>query len=421
MNDSRRAAQALVLVECPDFFVAELTRIAVLEQDDVYLVTQDERRTAPQVIVADVRGDLPGAVATIRERVGTPAAVVTAQEMFLTQTAEIGRRFGLRGDPGAVLRARDKARMKRAWDSAGVPTPRGRTYSSVREARADADERAFPMIVKPSLGYASCGVRRVESPAELDTHLRTISLINATVIGKEQLPDAGVVIEECLDGPEYSVDTVWFEGRPICDGLLSKGTATGPYYPDRLYHLDPEVAPDVAERVVQLSHDAVSALGIRFGASHTEIRLRDDVPYVLETTNRPGAGGLFYPLFELAHGVDFTRALYHSLMAPDEDTFFASVGPIASTKPADGEHYFWYNLPQPGAGIIREIRGLAELADRPEVLRCIQYQQPGGVIYPDGLSADYFCSVLGRYRPGPGDVPLGDFVHTYDTALEVIF
>ncbi|MFF0151910.1 acetyl-CoA carboxylase biotin carboxylase subunit family protein [Micromonospora sp. NPDC005203] len=411
--------RSLVIVESPDFFVADMTRVAEAEQDRVYVLTKDDRTTGPNVIRADVRKDPAEAMAAVRRTVGVPGGVLTAQEMFLTETAALADALQVgHGSRETALRSRDKATMKRIWLDAGVSTPRGRSFRSAQDVRDTCADLSYPLIVKPSHGYASCGVRRVESERELREHLQAVSMINATVIGRER-PDAGIVVEECLDGEEYSVDTVWFDGVPACDGLMSKGAAVGPYYPDRLYHIDPELPPAVAADIIRLSHDAVHALGIRSGATHTEIRLRGDVPYVLETTNRPGAGGLFYPLFQQAHGVDFARVLYHATLATSRGEF-AAAGTPTTASAAAGTHYFWYNLPHPRPGVIREIRGLAELADRQEVLGCFCYKQPGGVLYPDGLNADYFCSVLGRYQPGPADPPISEFVRGYDEALEVV-
>jgi hypothetical protein len=85
-----------------------------------------------------------------------------------------------------------------------------------------------------------------------------------------------------------------------------------------------------------------------------------------------------------------------------------------------GTHYFWYNLPRRQTGAIRQIRGLEELTNRWEVLRSFCYKQTGGVLYPEGLNPDYFCSVVGRYVPGATDPPIAEFVRAYDDALEVL-
>jgi biotin carboxylase len=357
----------------------------------------------------------------IRDRVARPAAVLTTQEMFLTQAATLADRFGVLKDSVAVVTTtRDKARMKAVWAAAEVRTARSGFYRTAAEVRPRSGELAYPVIVKPSLGYASVGVKLVASEDDLVAHLRQVSLVNSTVVAKERLADVGLLVEEYLDGEEYSVDTVWFDGRPMCDGVLSKGVPQGPYFPDRLYHLDPELDDERRKQVVALSHEAVTAVGVRHGATHTEIRFRDGEPFVLETTNRPGAGGVFHLLFRYATGVDFARAYYASLVSEDLAEFVAVAGQPAPGRPDPDGHYFWYNVPPPGTGVIREIHGLRELRSRPGVLLGLCYKKPGGALYGEGLESDYFCSVVGRADPAAG-TPIEDHVRQFDSALEVIF
>jgi len=412
--------RTLLVVESPDFLLADLARVVRAEGDRIYLVTKDGRGRDTDVIRADVRDNFAGAVTAVRDAVGRPDGILTAQEMFLTETAALAEALGVpHASPAVAARARDKGSMKQAWTAAGVATPRGWSFTSARHVRNSIEEFTYPLILKPSHGYASCGVRKVTTREELLDHLRAISLLNATVIGREQA-GAGILVEEYLDGEEYSVDTVWFDGEPLCDGVMSKGAAAGPYYPDRLYRIDPELDPAAAAPIIRLSHEAVRALGIRSGATHTEIRLRGGVPYVLETTNRPGAGGLFYPLFQQAHGVDFAQILYYASVAATRDELRAGVGTWNASRPKPNEHYFWYNIPHRQTGVIREIRGLDQLASRHEILRCVCYKQAGGVLYTEGLNADYFCSVLGCYRPKPAEPPITDYVRGYDDLLEVV-
>ncbi|MEU6440283.1 ATP-grasp domain-containing protein [Streptomyces sp. NPDC047046] len=412
----------LIALESPDFFLAELDRIAAEEGDEVYVLSHQGRHDGrDRVLRIDARADHEGALREITDRVGRPDAVLTTQEMFLTQAAALADAFGVSRDPlASVAASRDKARMKDAWLAAGVRTPQGRFYGTAADLDS-ADRFAYPVIAKPSMGFASCGVRKVDSAAELTEHLRKIFLVNSTVVAKERLRGAGFLVEEYVEGPEFSIDTIWYDGEPLCDAILSKGTATGPYFPDRLYYLDPRLPEETARKIEDLSHRAVRALGIGHGATHTEIRFRGDEPFVLETTNRPGAGGLFYTLFKSALGIDFHRLYYLAAVCDSADELAERAG---TWKPYDlrpDTYPFWYNMPHQGHGVLKEIRGLAELTARPEIDLCLCYKQPGAVLYPEGLDADYFCSLLGTYRDAEGAPPIEEFITGYDTALEVIF
>src|SRR5205807_9281029 len=121
----------------------------------------------------------------------------------------------------AVSAARDKAQMKRAWLTSGIRTPQGKFFPTVACLQEDLARLDFPVIAKPSAGFASCGVRKIDSSAELIDHLRSIFLFNSTVVARERLPETGFIVEEYIDGPEFSVDTIRFAGQPLCDRIMS--------------------------------------------------------------------------------------------------------------------------------------------------------------------------------------------------------
>jgi ATP-grasp domain len=250
-------------------------------------------------------------------------------------------------------------------------------------------------------------------------------LINATLIAKEGARDCGLLVEQCLEGPEYSVDAVWFGGTPVCELLLSRGSPAalaGPYYPDRLYLLDQSLSAGHRDAVLGLAREAVRALGVGSGATHTEVRFHGDTPYVLETTTRPGAGGMFYDLAEKAHGAEFTRALYLTQVCRDRAELDDRLGRMRWCAVADDTSYFWYNLPYRGCGIIREITGLDELRRRDDVLLCVCYKKPGSYIHSDSdLNTDYFCNIVGRHVREPGGPTLESLLDTYERMIEVLY
>lgn len=143
------------------------------------------------------------------------------------------------------------------------------------------------------MGYASFGVKKVYSIQELNSQVNKIFLINSTVIAKENLNNVRCIVEEYVGDEEYSVDTIWCNGEPICSGILSKGIAEGPYYPDRLYYTDPFMKDSRKDEILKLSYEAAKDKGLKHGPNHTEIRFKGSVPYVLETTSRSGAEGVF--------------------------------------------------------------------------------------------------------------------------------
>jgi biotin carboxylase len=92
-------------------------------------------------------------------------------------------------------------------------------------------------------------------------------------------------------GPYVSVEAMAQEGRVTPLAITGKfPTApicreTGNFMP---HHLD----PDLAGRVLALAVDAASALGVRSGALHIEIKLTPSGPRIIEVNGRVGGGGI---------------------------------------------------------------------------------------------------------------------------------
>ncbi|MGW7824497.1 ATP-grasp domain-containing protein [Streptomyces puniciscabiei] len=420
--------RTFVCLETTELFTRKLAEVAAAEGDRLLFVSSGDR---PPDGVARLRLDIreePAAAvaAAVRAHCGDapPVAAVTNEEMLVTAAAAVAEALGVARNPIEVFgAARDKARMKRLWQAAGVSTPYGRHFSSRKDF--DPEEFTYPAIVKPTLGFASCGVRRVESGTELLDQLRRIGLLNATVIAGQGGTAAGFLVEQCLEGPEFAVDTVWFDGEPVAEFILSRNwgaQSKGPYFPDRLYLLDQTLPEERRRAVLGLTRQAVRALGIAYGPTHTEIRFHGDRPYVLESAARPGAGGLFYDVLEHAHGLDFTRALYLSQVCADRAEFDRRLGPWRPRPVAPDTGYFLYNLPYDGSGIIEEVVGLDELDRREEVLWSVCLKEPGSHLRPcDDLASDYFGHVIGRHVSRPGGPTLEELLDSFRSAVRVVY
>ncbi len=205
-------------------------------------------------------------------------AVLSFTEFGLLPASLLSEGRGLPGVPvAAVLRTRDKLLMRRALGAAGMAQPR---FGRLTEAAGPG--LPFPLVVKPVDGSGSIGVELVDGPA-----------------GLERRAAAGepAMWEEYLDGPEYSVEAVSFDGAHHFVGVTAKVT-TGPPHFIEVGHLAPAPLPGGVERRIQQEVcRCLDALGVRAGASHTELRLVGARPIVLETHTR--AGGDRIPLLHL--------------------------------------------------------------------------------------------------------------------------
>lgn len=117
----------------------------------------------------------------------------------------------------------------------------------------------------------------------------------------------GVLVEEFLDGPEISVDSVVIDGEATCVLIASKRLGFAPHF-EEVGHLITDWSGEPwAPQVRTLVRSAHQVLGIRLGVTHTEIRLTGRGPRLVEVNGRLG-GDLIPYIGRLATGVDLVTA-----------------------------------------------------------------------------------------------------------------
>ena len=192
--------------------------------------------------------------------------------------------------PGAAACARcmDKSLAKRAMREAGVPTPDWFAFSETafRELGAadalGALERrlGFPLVVKPSRGGSSLGVRFAATRAEVPQ-----ALVAAFSY------DDRVLLERFVDGRELAVSVLGDEALPVVEAIPAEGDRydfEARYQIGRTRFVCPaELGGGEREAVTEAALATYRALGCT-GFARIDLILAEDGPWVLEANAIPG-------------------------------------------------------------------------------------------------------------------------------------
>ena len=192
--------------------------------------------------------------------------------------------------PGAAAcaRAMDKSLAKHLIREAGVPTPDWFAFNQAafRElGAADALgelERSlgFPLVVKPSRGGSSLGIKFAGAATEVPQ-----ALVAAFSY------DDRVLLERFVDGRELAVSVLGDEALPIVEALPAEGDRydfEARYEIGRTRFVCPAELSETEERaVVDAALASYRALGLA-GFARVDLILAADGPWVLEANAIPG-------------------------------------------------------------------------------------------------------------------------------------
>lgn len=234
-------------------------------------------------------------------------AAVSLTEPGLEPAGRVNDLFQLGGTGYEVAR-----RFRDKWATRRYLADRDPLAVAAAPLRERADLTAFgarhgyPFIVKPTDATASIGVFRVADPADADRVWAEVQRLRGTrtdrvstlfVLGE-------FLMEEYVDGPEYSVESFSFAGRHVVVAVTEKFTADGHFA--ELGHalparIDEGVEREIRESVIRL----LDLTGFTDGVCHTEVKVDARGPRVIEGHTRLG-GDAIPDLVRAAYGIDFT-------------------------------------------------------------------------------------------------------------------
>lgn len=301
---------------------------------------------------------LVGAVGRMEAVRDGRAAVFGFDPAGALAAARANEALGLPGTPTtAVTALMDKAAL-RARSNTLHP---GRPVSFARCGRAATlpfitTLIGYPCVVKPRAGAHGEGVRLLHDEAGARAAARLYPEIT------------DLLIEEYLEGPELSVETLSRGGRHRILGWTRRLTVPGPRLAATGHDLPVALEPATAAAVRTLVRGVLDLAGHRDGPSHTEVICTPHGPRLVEAHARPGGEDLAR-LLRAAHGTDVLGlALAAGLGLPD-----VARGPRAACA---GLRYVDF---PPGSHVDRVRPALAAARTVPGVVR-VQLEIP-----PDAL------------------------------------
>lgn len=250
--------------------------------------------------------DYEGTCAVV-EKYGIDAIVTAATDKPLVMMARIAEKYGFPFFSVETAQwSTDKFKMKQRFVEGGVPCAKGRLVRSVDET----DDMKYPVIVKPRDNSGSRGVKFCRTQEELEQ-----SMAEAFEYSKLD----SVLVEEFIEGQEYSIEGLHYDGKTEIIQFTEKKTTEFPYNVE-LGHKQPanltvEQKTTIQEIVSKIAH----CLHFDNCASHTELKINKDGVYVIETSPRLGGDYITSTLVPLSTGINMEDQLLNIALGEEVD------------------------------------------------------------------------------------------------------
>ncbi|QKV96069.1 ATP-grasp domain-containing protein [Streptomyces sp. NA02950] len=316
--------------------------------------------------------------------------VLTSCDYYLPTVARIAWHLGLPGPaPEAVRNACRKDATRHVLAEAGVPGPRFAVHEEGADIARAAREIGYPLVVKPVDLCAGMYVRRVDDEAQLAAACRALADFPVNARGQRRTP--AVLLEELLDGPEVSVETVSHGGTVHVVGVTDKSLGGAPAFIETGHMFPAALTVGDTESAEHTALGALKALGLTDGVvAHTEIKLTSAGPRVVEVNPRP-AGNRITELVRHVTGIDLAAACVDVALGRAPDLRRTDTGLRSAA--------IGFLVPE-RTGTLGSLDG-AGLRDAPGVLE-VQLAEPGRQVKAAGSNNEYLGHVMAGDSEGAG-------------------
>lgn len=280
--------------------------------------------------------DIPGVVEAAK-KYKVNAVMTLASDMPMRTVAAVAKELNIVGiSEETAINATNKARMRQCLKENNVPIPMFHKVSNRQEFDAAiAEYRRYGMkfIVKPADNSGSRGVFLVNK-------LNDSQLVEKAYNHSKEFSKSGdIIVEEYMEGPEVSVETLSVDGECNVIQITDKLTTGAPYFVE-MGHNEPSMLPEeTRSRISEVAKAAIKAIGIENGPSHTEIKITKEGPKIVELGARLGGDNITTHLVPLSTGVNMVENCIKIALGekPDLENKWDKGAAIRYLKPAVGK------------------------------------------------------------------------------------
>lgn len=362
-----------------------------------YVIAVDDDGNAPGMALAD-KAIVPGGLMNeermleIAKEEQIDGVIHPCSEVAMNVMGRINDELGLCGISKEIaIRATNKHLMREAFDVYGAPSPKSILTKDEEDAWGIfCNEFKTNAILKPSRNSGSRGIAKVEKGI---TKEKFVGLYQRALCESR---DHQVLIEQFVEGPEFSVEVIVWKGTPHVLAVTDKKTTDAPYFVE-LGHNQPSVfSEEIQEKLKAGAIAGCKALGLSYCAAHCELKVQNGEAYLMEIGARMGGDFISTELTHLSSGIDMIAATVNVVL-----------GVEPNLNPVEEKQCVCIRYFTPTPGKVRAIEN-EEALNRTDVYDVEIYVKPGDVVREVKSSLDRSGHVIVTAQSSKEAIKLAD-------------
>ncbi len=220
-----------------------------------------------------------------------------ASDLAIITVSYVAEKLNLPCNPYSIVeQCTNKYEMRKQMKKNDVKTP---GFVKVDCKNVNIKGLKFPMIVKPTDRSGSRGITKIINEKELNEAIKYAI--------KDSF-EKSAIIEEYIEGDEYSCECISYKGKHKFLAFTKKFTTGAPNFIETGHMQPADIDEENGERIKQEIFKALDSLGIVNGASHTEFKiLPNGTIGIIEIGARMGGDCIGSDLVRISTGYDFTQ------------------------------------------------------------------------------------------------------------------
>ncbi len=315
-------------------------------------------------------------------------AIIAADDHTAVIAALASAQLGLpHNSVASVYAARNKFVMRQMLAAANAATPRFVKYSSSTPPQQVLPEIFFPCVLKPLLLSGSRGVMRANTREEFcAAFLRLKKLLHRReFFDVKDTAAKEILVEEYIPGIEVAVEALLIEGELTPLALFDKpDPLEGPFFEETIYVTPSRLSLSTQEKIFAATAQAATALGMKHGPVHAELRINDNGVWVIEIAART-IGGLCSHTLRFGTGMSLEELVLRHALGMEIHAF---------TRETQAAGVMM--MPIPRGGELHAVAGVEEARAIPGIEEVTITAKIGHLLVPLPEGASYLGFIFGR-------------------------